>query len=263
MINNNILLLIIDMQNDFCLPEGALYVKGAEKDMTRLSKFIRKNSDRIKSIILTQDYHNVIDISHPSFWEDKNGEYPAPFTEITLKQVLGGKWKPRFQKEKAIEYIRKLEKNGEYRHTIWPEHCIIGSGGAAICDSVLEAVKDWSRKGNFYEVVTKGTNPLTEHFGALKANVPIPGSPETQINADLVKKLTAAGSIYIAGEARSHCVAATVRQITHTAALARKLHIIEDCMTDIAGFEKEADKVYDRAKSDGVKFVLSTEQISV
>lgn len=259
--NDKILMLIIDMQNDFCQPEGALYVKGAEKDISRLSKFIRKNSEKIHNIILTQDYHNVIDISHPVFWEDKHGKHPAPFTEINLKQILGGIWKPRFQKEKAIEYIRKLEKNGDFHHTVWPEHCIIGSDGAAIHSGVLEPVKDWARKGSFYEVVEKGTHPLTEHFGALKANVPMPGSPETQINTDLVNKLSAAGRIYIAGEARSHCVAITVRQMIHTAGLARKLYIIQDCMTDIEGFGAEADKIYDKARAEGAKFVLSTDPI--
>jgi nicotinamidase-related amidase len=259
--NNKILLLIIDMQNDFCQPDGSLYVKGAEKDVSRLSKFIRKNSESIHNVIFTQDYHNVVDISHPVFWEDKHGNPPPPFTEITVKQLLGGIWKPRFQKEKAIDYVRKLEKNGEFHHTIWPEHCIIGSQGAAICDGVLEPVKDWARKGNFYEVITKGTHPLTEHFGALKANVPVPGSPETNINTDLVNKLSSASRIYIAGEAKSHCVATTIRQIIHISGLARKLHIIEDCSTSIAGFEELAVPVYEKALSEGAKLVTSTTQI--
>jgi nicotinamidase-related amidase len=256
--NEKILLLIIDMQNDFCLPEGSLYVKGAEKDVSRLAKFIKKNSEAIHNVIFTQDYHNVVDISHPIFWEDKHGNHPAPFTEITLKQILGGFWKPRFQREKAIDYVRKLEKNGDFHHTIWPEHCIIGSHGAAICDGVLEPVKDWARKGNFYEVITKGTHPLTEHFGALKANVPVPGSPETNINTELVNKLSSARRIYIAGEAKSHCVAATIKQMIHIGGLARKLYIIEDCMSSIDGFEAAATPIYEKASAEGAKLVSST-----
>lgn len=252
------ILLIVDMQNDFCSPGGSLYIPGAEKDLSRLARFIRKNSDTISNIIFTQDYHNVVDISHPVFWEDKHGKQPPPFTEISLKKVLGGFWKPRFQKEKAIDYLRKLEKNGDFRHVVWPEHCLIGSNGAAIHDEVLEPVKEWARKGNYYEVVTKGTHPLTEHFGALKANVPVPGSPETQINTHLVNKLSAADRVFIAGEAKSHCVAVTVRQMTHIAGLLRNLHIIEDCMSDIKGFEKQAEPIFEKAVSEGTRIVSST-----
>lgn len=256
-----ILLLIIDMQKDFCSPGGSLYVKGSEKDSGRLARFIRKNSHEIDHIIFTQDNHHVVDISHPTFWQDKDGNPPAPFTEISLKKVLGGVWSPRFQKGKAVEYIRNLEKQGEFPHTIWPEHCIIGSEGAAIVDEILEPVKDWARKGNFYDVIIKGTNPLTEHFGALKANVPIAGSPETQINTYLVDKLVHAGRIYIAGEAKSHCVATTIRQMLHLAGIGKKLKIIEDCMSDVTGFEKIALPIYEKAKSDGAEFVLSTTSV--
>jgi nicotinamidase-related amidase len=261
--NAKILLLIIDMQNDFCSPKGSLYVPGSEKDAIRLAKFISKNEGVIDHIILTQDSHNVIDISHPVFWEDKHGNPPDPFTQISLKQVIGGLWKPRFQKGKAIEYIRKLGQQGEFPHTIWPEHCIIGSNGAAIIDEIIEPVKSWARRGNFYDVVVKGTNPLTEHFGALKAIVPVPGSPETQLNSAMVDKLIHAGRIYIAGEAKSHCVATTIGQILHLSGLARKLRIISDCMSDVTGFEEIALPIYEKAKTDGAEFVLSTEAVSL
>ncbi|MDP4224451.1 MAG: isochorismatase family protein, partial [Bacteroidota bacterium] len=90
------LLLIIDMQNDFCKPDGALYVNGAESDVARLERYISANTDKIGQIVLTQDNHHVIDISHPGFWEDPMGNIPLPFTIITAKDVEEGKWKPRF-----------------------------------------------------------------------------------------------------------------------------------------------------------------------
>lgn len=255
------LLLIIDMQYDFCSPGGSLYVKGAEGDVSRLARFIAMNEQELDQIILTQDTHHVIDISHPVFWENKNGDHPRPFTGISLKKVLGGVWQPRFQKGKAVEYIRKLDLQGEYPHTIWPEHCIIGSRGAAIVDEILEPVKKWSRKGRYYDVVIKGTNPLTEHFGALKANVPIAGCPETQLNTQLVNKLLNFSKIYIAGEARSHCVANTVKQLLHLAGIAKKLFILEDCMSDVEGFEKIALPIYKKARTEGVTFTSSREPV--
>lgn len=255
------ILMIIDMQYDFCSPEGSLYVRGAEDDALRLANFITANEDKIDNIILTQDNHNVIDISHPVFWEDSQGKPPEPFTTISLKKILDGEWKPRFNKGQAVEYIRKLEAQGEFPHTIWPEHCILGSRGAAIIDEVLDPVRKWSLKGRFFEIIVKGTNPLTEHFGALKANVPISGHPETHLNTVLANRLVNAGKIYIAGEARSHCVATTIKQMLHLGGIARKLVILEDCMSDVTGFHTIALPIYKRARDEGASFSGSTELI--
>ncbi len=46
-------LLIIDAQYDFCHPNGALYVPGAEKDMKKLNGFIGNNSQFIDHICVT------------------------------------------------------------------------------------------------------------------------------------------------------------------------------------------------------------------
>jgi nicotinamidase/pyrazinamidase len=160
------LLFITDMQNDFCRPDGSLYVKGAEGDVIRLANFINIFSYKIDHIIMTQDNHQVLDISHPGYWEDNEGNPPAPFTPISTDDVKKGIWKPRFMKDEAIKYIHKLESQGEFPHVIWPEHCIIGSYGAAIVDEIMKPVEVWARKGHFFDVVVKGTNTITEHFGA-------------------------------------------------------------------------------------------------
>ncbi len=253
------LLLIIDMQNDFCKPDGALYVKNAEKDISRLGTFITGYHDRLDHIILTQDNHHVIDISHSVFWEDDKGNPPEAFTQINTDDIEKGIWRPRFEKERAIEYIRDLESQGEFPHVIWPEHCIIGSYGAAIVDEIMEPVKKWAREGRYFDVVTKGSNPLTEHFGALMANVPIKNNPETQLNTELIKTFHLFDTILIAGEAKSHCVATTVKQMLNIDGIARKLVILEDCMSDVTGFETIALPIYEKAKNDGVRFTLSAE----
>jgi nicotinamidase/pyrazinamidase len=218
-------LLIIDAQVDFCDPHGSLYVTGAEKDMERLGVFIARNKAEIDFIGLTMDSHQVIDISHPSFWQGPDGKYPAPFTQITTAQVEGGVWAPRFFPKEAIAYIQELEKQGEYPHFIWPEHCIIGSPGAAIMPSVMEAVKEWCRLGGkFHQVVTKGDYPLTEHFGAFRANIPVEGQPGTQLNTRLLQNLETYQNVYFAGEAKSHCVANTLKQAMQFPTLAKKCY---------------------------------------
>lgn len=253
---NNVL-MIVDMQNDFCMSDGALYIPGAEKDLQRTASFIRENGNYIDHIILTQDNHQVIDISHPCFWKDKHGNHPEPFTRISTEDIENEVWIPGFEVSKAKDYIRNLEKEGEFPHTIWPEHCIQGSRGAAISDVIITQVIDWARQGKHYDLIVKGTNPLTEHFGALRANIPDKANPETQLNTNLLNALRKFNTIFIAGEAKSHCVANTVKQLLEYSDIASKTILLQDCMSDVPGMEHIADYIYSEAKNAGVVFKQS------
>jgi nicotinamidase-related amidase len=253
-------LLIIDAQNDFVLPTGNLPVAGADADMNRLASFITKNKKEISYIGMTLDSHHVIDISHPAFWQDKDGNSAKPFTLITPEDVNAGVWSPRYAPIEAVRYINELEKQGEYAHVIWPEHCIIGSTGAAIYKPVMDAVIEWSRQNRFFGAFTKGTNPLTEHFGAFRANVPIKDRPETQVNYDLINTLNSYRNIYFAGEAQSHCVGNSLKQaIEIVPDLAKKFVILTDCMSPVTGFETLADPIFEDAKKLGIRFAKSTD----
>ena len=253
-------LFVIDAQNDFCLPTGTLSVPGALDDMKRLSTFLSKNKKHIENVTLTMDTHYVLDISHPTFWQDKNGNFPKPFTLITSSDVDNGVWTPRFRPSLAIKYIHDLEVNGEFPHVIWPEHCIMGSTGAAFVDVLMDSVKEWQRDTlNFYSVHTKGISPLSEHFGIFEANVPISNDPSTQLNQNLITALNKYDNIYFSGEAKSHCVATTLKQAMKFPDLAKKFIILEDCMSNVPTFEHLADSIYDDAKNMGIHFAKSTD----
>lgn len=252
-------LLIIDAQYDFCDPQGSLFVANADKDMLKLSDFITKNQTGINYIGMTMDSHQVLDISHPGFWVDKDGNFPNPFTIISHKDVLDGKWSARFAPNEAVKYIEELEKQGEFPHCIWPEHCINGTKGASFVQPVMDAIIAWTKATkSFYQVVTKGTYPMTEHFGAFRANVPVAGHPETQLNQGLLQKLESFDVIYFAGEAQSHCVANTLKQAMQFPELAKKFVILTDCMSPVTGFEHMADSIYADAAAMGIKFEVST-----
>lgn len=253
-------LFIIDAQNDFCLPTGSLSVPGAMDDMKRLSDFLKKNKRFIKNVSLTMDAHYVLDISHPSFWQDKNGNFPQPFTVITSKDVDNGVWTPRYMPQKAIKYIHDLEAKGEFPHVIWTEHCIMGTEGAAFVNILMDAVKEWQKDSlQFYNVFTKGTNPLTENFGIFEASVPIADDPSTQMNQNLIKALNMYDNIFFAGEAKSHCVATTLKQAMQFPDLAKKFIIMEDCMSNVPTFEHLADSIYDQARNMGIQFMKSVD----
>ncbi len=260
-------LLIIDPQNDFCNPgdadgngKGALYVDGADQDMNRLAWFILSNIENINHIAVTLDNHYHNDISHPKFWVNTEGQNPEPFTQISLQDVKDKKWLPLFMPERVEEYLQKLEQQGEYPHLIWPEHCLIGSEGAAIYKPIFDAIATWSAKGRFFQPIMKGQYPFSEHFGAFAAQVIFDDIYDTHLNSELIDQLGRFDTIFVAGEAKSHCVANTIKQlIDYAPGLVGKLVILEDTMSPVAGFEHIADDIYKKAVELGAKIMKSTE----
>ncbi|TAH20095.1 MAG: isochorismatase family protein [Cytophagales bacterium] len=257
-------ILIIDAQYDFCNPNGALYVSGADADMKRLSDFIHRNKENIDHICVTLDSHPINDISHPAFWQDKAGNFPPPFTQITLAEVRERKWTPRFSAQEAIQYLTDLEAQGQFPHFIWTEHCLTGSKGASLDDTLMDVLREWSRSnGKPYQAVTKGTNPLTEHFGIFMAQIPLANAPETQLNQSLLDELEGYENVYLAGQAKSHCVATSLRQaMEYAPKLANKMIVLDDCMSDVTGLGHLGTPIYEAAKQRGIKFAKSTDAIA-
>lgn len=262
-------LLIVDPQNDFCKPadengenQGALYVKGADEDMKRLAFWTIANSDKVDHIVVTMDNHHLNDISHPGFWIDKNNKSPKPFTKIRLQDVENGKRIPLLDKERVITYLKKLEQQNEYQHVIWPEHCLIGSEGAAIYKPINDAINYWAKGGNYFHPVFKGEYPLSEHFGAFAAQVSFDDIPSTAVNTSLIDELEEFDNIFIAGEAKSHCVASTIKQMIDFApGLVSRLRIFKDAMSSVSGFENIANDIYEKAVNIGASYVTTADML--
>lgn len=266
--NKQLALLIIDGQIDFMdLPGSALPVTGATKDMDRVIAFIKRNIGQIDNITCTLDSHRTLDIAHPSWWMKKDGSPVDPFTPISSAQVKDGTYAPKIDPKWSREYVEALETQGEFSHFIWPYHCLIGSAGTALYIPLHKAINEWeATKVTPVNFVTKGDNPYTEHFGAFRANIEIPIDPKTQFNQGLIKNLMEYEAVYLAGEARSHCVANSLRQLVKEApALVPKLVILEDCMSDVLGlpqgFYDEVNVIYDTARKTGVRFTKSTDSV--
>lgn len=259
--NNQHAFLIIDAQYDFCHPDGALFVPGAAEDMQRLKQLLLDNLSAIDYVAVTLDMHPVNDISHPSFWVDAAGNFPPPFTQITANDVKMDKWTPRFHPGAAVRYLEALETQQQFLHFIWPEHCLVGSKGASLDENVMEAIHAWAlQTGKEYQAIAKGTYPLTEHFGIFQAQIPVPGVPETQLNRQLLDTLNQFEHVYIAGEARSHCVATSIRQVMEFAPeLASKMIIIEDCMSDVTGLGHLGEPIYAEARRKGLQYIHAAE----
>ena len=98
------------------------------------------------------------------------------------------------------------------------------------------AVHDWEDRFAQAEFVTKGSNPWTEHFSAVQAEVPDPSDPSTQVNTGFVETLERADVILLAGQALSHCVANTVLDIAANFSdpgFIQKLVLLEDCTSEV------------------------------
>lgn len=213
----NIQLLIIDPQNDFCNPNGSLSVPGAEEDMKRLAGFVTRMRDKLDDIHITLDSHRKVDISHPIWWKDRKGRHPDPFTLISAEDLSTGRWSTTMPSshKRSLLYLKALEASGRYPHTIWPEHCLIGDEGHNVYGELSAAVHNWEERFAQASFVTKGSNPWTEHFSAVQAEVPDAEDPSTQINTSLIQTLEDADIVLLAGEAETHCVLNTVVDIAN------------------------------------------------
>jgi nicotinamidase-related amidase len=107
--------------------------------------------------------------------------------------------------------------------------------------------------------VSKGTNPLTEHYSAIQAEVPSVDDETTQVNAALVGKLALADTILIAGEALSHCVASTVRDLADQlgAENVGKLVLLTDCASPVRGFEAQGQAFIKEMQARGMRVANS------
>jgi nicotinamidase-related amidase len=242
-------LLIIDPQNDFCdLPAEAaaphmpaLPVEGAHQDMLRLASLIEQGGAGLSAITVTLDSHHRYDIAHPTFWHDADGMAPGPFTQISAADVRAGRFRPRDAGAlpRVLSYLDKLEEAGRYQLMVWPVHCEIGSWGHNVHDAVRRAYNAWEEQRHAVVAkVVKGSNPWTEHYSAVMAEVPDPADPASQMNRELIASLSQADTIYIAGEAGSHCVKATTEHIADRID-PRKLVLVTDCMSPVTGFEPQ------------------------
>ena len=257
--------LIIDPQNDFSdAPGAALPVPGAGADAERLAGLLDRLGDRIAAIHVTLDTHQLVDIAHPVFWRDTNGQPPSPFTQITVADVERGVWQP-FRPEhrpRALAYVRALRDNGRYTLTIWPPHCLVGTWGHGVMPVMAEALRRWEQiRFDRVDYVTKGHNPWTEHYSAVRADVPDPADPGTQLNRRLIQALESADAVALSGQALSHCVANTVRDIADSLGQEgiRKLVLIEDTSSPVPGFEGLAQQFLADLGQRGMKTARAAE----
>jgi nicotinamidase/pyrazinamidase len=284
-------LLIIDPQNDFCYPgaevffkdnlatmtqsqkdsventlrasglwdSGSLFVPGANKDMDRVANFIDEVGDKIYSIHATMDCHHHIDIAHPVTWINSRGEHPNPFTIISVDDVKKDVWFSTFPQERQYckQYVYKLAENNRYPLCIWPPHCLIGTVGNSVYKPLADALLRWEKRNNAnVNYLTKGSNWKTEHYSAVKADVPDDEDPTTEMNLEFIKPLKDADELLLTGEALSHCLANTVKDIAEgfgDDSLIKKFTLLQGASSNVPSFEWMGQSFIDELSAKGMK----------
>jgi nicotinamidase-related amidase len=282
-------LLLIDVQNTFCIPDFELYVggrsgRGAVEDNVRLCEFIYRHLGSITKITATMDTHKTMQVFHAIFFVDKDGNHPAPYTDIHATELRDGKWTfnaalasqfgiaPEYGQQMVIHYAEKLEKSGKYALTIWPYHAMLGSVGHALVSSVAEALFFHSvARLAQTDIVIKGESPFTENYSVIGPEVLTGPMDETLGIHDqrFVQQLQEFDRLIIAGQAKSHCVAWTVHDLLDDilladAQLAKKVYLLEDCTSPVVvpgvvDHTDAADAAYDWFAKSGMHVVKSTD----
>src|SRR5512133_4130609 len=91
-------LLLVDVQNTFCIPGFELFVggrsgTGAVDDNRRLCEFVYRNLGVISQIVPSLDTHRPMQIFHAVWLVDDDGNHPEPYTLVSAEDVEAGRWR--------------------------------------------------------------------------------------------------------------------------------------------------------------------------
>jgi nicotinamidase-related amidase len=243
--------------------------------MQRTADMIRRIGPKLDDIHVTLDSHQMVQIERPAWWKHvTTGDMPAPFTVLGLtpdnrivavdmssgSPVLTNDEYTTFAPslyDDARAYLKALSDGGRYPHVVWTNHCVVGTWGWGIVPDLADALCKWevSEKARINYVV-KGNNPNTEHFSGVRAEVPDPNDPSTQVNTGLISTLEEADMIAVTGEALSHCVANTVRDIADLFSdpkYVEKLVLLTDASSNVGGFDFLGDAFMADMLAKGMK----------
>lgn len=250
-------LVITDPQNDFCHPEGSLYVPGAAEDMARLAEYVKRKGADVSGIFVSMDTHDRVAIFHPAFWRNAEGRHPDPFTPLSPEDFRSGKWRVASPANEAAadRTFSVMEARGIDSLMVWPEHCIVSTWGHQIAEPLHGVLSAWSETtGLAVRYVFKGENPWTDQFSMFEGVDDT--YPETAFNESFFARLSAFDRVTFAGEALSHCVQESVLSYMRRLGGAKQaVRLLVDCTSPVGGFDGNAS--LELLRRSGVEFATA------
>ncbi len=264
--SKQVYLLVIDVQIDFIHPDGALPIAGAIDDTRRMVDWMYAHAPRISKMGLTLDTHLPIQIFHPAWWVDQNGQHPGGFTPITSADIERGVWRPLYDEAWSRQYVEILEETAKKQLMVWPYHVLLGTPGQALVPAVAEAVAyhTIARQAQPTYVV-KGMIPQTENYSAIEPEVKIPEHPQGDVNRALLDEMAQYDKIYVAGQAKSHCLLETVGSMMrhYPPEQISKIRVLTDTMSSVGhpeiDFDAIADEAFSRWAMQGLTLMKTTD----
>ncbi len=293
-------LVLIDLQRDFCFPEGTLFVggrsgQGALEDNHRIARFIYQNLAHISEITCTLDSHLPFQIFFAPFWVDRSGLPLAPHRTLSADEIRAGDARPNpdlvaavgapdldWLTRQVLFYCESLAGAGKYVLYLWPPHVLVGGDGHALAGVIQEArLFHAYARGARNGVEIKGMHALTENYSVFSPEVLLThdGASLASRNGALIESLLGEDRLIIAGQASSHCVKSSIDDllaaiVEKDAALARRVYIIEDAMSAVAvpdpskpgsflvDFTEAAENALGRYQEAGMHVVRTTSPVS-
>jgi nicotinamidase-related amidase len=285
-------LILIDVQNTFCIPDFELFVAGrsgvgAVEDTRRLCEFIYRNLSAISSIHATLDTHQAVQVFHDIYLVNEHGEHPAPLTLVSNADIEAGRWRfnpqvvsslgisPEVGQRQLEHYTRQLKAQGKYDLTVWPYHAMLGGIGHALVSAVEEAIFFHTIARSVQpRMIIKGQMAHTESYSAIGPEVLTDPDGElvAEKDASFLEVVSQNDRVIIAGQAKSHCVAWTVDDLLNQILmqdpqLVKRVYLLEDCTSPVVvpgviDYSDQADAAYQRFANAGMHLVRSTDPIN-
>ncbi|GAA6063785.1 hypothetical protein JCM10212_001355 [Sporobolomyces blumeae] len=180
-------LLLVDIQNDFLPPSGALAVSDGDEILPNVYRLLEVDESRFHLVVASQDHHPERHVSFASAHPPHE-----PFETITVRHP-----------------VSKEDKSQE----LWPDHCVQGTEGCEFEKGIKERLERW-REVNKFKVVRKGEDVNLDAYSAFAKPLQVQvresqgeaaTSPLTQILLD-----AKIDRVLVVGIATDFCVRQTV-----------------------------------------------------